>query len=154
MGNREVDYFINRYPLSLLYKFERVKKGEKEIMKQIDLHYETPIINSNSCLNNKKTIKYYFEKYLANAERLMDKHIVVNPNFTFDMLNETFGYGYTCEIYICEGIEKKPKKVLSFQDGDGLYPTYFIKGISPKLFRSPFKIHAKVNLFIIERRIE
>ena len=61
---------------------------------------------------------------------------------------------YICEIYIqrvCEGIEKKPKKVLSIQDGDGPNPSYFIKGFRPSLFRSPFKIHAKAYLFIIER---
>ena len=144
-----VDDFINRYPLRRFYKFECVRKDEKKNMEEKHFHYETPTINSNSCLKKKKTIKYYLEKYLANTERLLNKYIDANHPF-----NEIYALTYICEIYIqrvCEGIEKKPKKVLSIQDGDGPNPTYFIKGIRPNLFRSPFKIHAKSYLFIIYR---
>ena len=103
-----VDDFINRYPLSHLYKFKCVRKDEKLNMEEKHFHYETPTINSNSCLNNKKTIKYYLEKYLANTERLIDEHIDANHPYT--MFNEIFALTYICEIYIqrvCEGIEKK-----------------------------------------------
>ena len=145
MGNREVDYFINRCPLSLLHMSEDVEEDVKEKY----LHYETPTINSNSCLKNKKTIKYYLEKYLVDTESLINKYI--DANHPYDMFNDLM---YIYEIYIqrvCEGIEKKPKKVLSIQDGDGPNRTYYIKGIRPNLFRSPFKIHAKAYLFIIDR---
>ena len=78
----------------------------------------------------------------------MDKYI--KTNHPYDL---TFDLTYICEIYIqrvCEGIEEKPKKVLSFQDVDGL-PTYFLEGIRPKFFRLPFKIYAKAYLFIIDK---
>ena len=70
----EVDYFINHCPLSLLHMSEGVVEDTKEKY----FHYETPTINYNSCLNNKKTIKYYLEKYLVNTERLMNKYIDAN----------------------------------------------------------------------------
>ena len=143
MGYIDVDYLINRCPLSLLHMSEDVEEGVKEKY----FYYETPIINSDSRLYNKKTIKYCLEKYLVNTERLMDEYI--DANHPYDMFNDLT---YIFEIYIqrvCEGIEKKPKKVLSIRDGDGPNPTYFLEGIRPKFFRSPFKIHAKAYLFII-----
>ena len=146
----DVDHLINHCPLSLLHMSEDVKKGVKEKY----FHYETPIINSDSCLYNMKTIKYYLEEYFFDTERLMDEYI--DANHPYDMANDTFDLTYICEIYIqrvCEGIEEKPKKVLSFRDSDGPYPTYFLEGIRPKFFRLPFKIYAKVYLFIIDRAI-
>ena len=101
IGYIDVDYLINRCPLSLLHMSEDVEEGVKEKY----FHYETPTINSNSRLYNKKTIKYYLEKYLVNTERLMDEYI--DANHPYDMFNDLT---YICEIYIqrvCEGIEKK-----------------------------------------------
>ena len=135
---------IKRYPLSLLHMSLDVRKGAKEKY----FHYETRIINSYSSLYM-KTIKYYLKEYLSKTERLMDKYI--KANHPYDL---TFDLTYICEIYIqrvCEGIEEKLKKVLSYQDGYGPNPTYFLEGIRPKCFRLPFKIQAKAYLFIIDR---
>ena len=111
-------------PLSLLHMSEDVEKGVKEK----NFHYETPIINSDSRLYM-KAIKYYLKEYFFQTERLMDEYI--KANHPYDL---TFDLTYICEIYIqrvCEGIEEKPKKVLSFQDGDGPNRTYFLEGIRP-----------------------
>ena len=138
MGFIDVDY-----PLSLLHMSEDVEKGVKEKY----FHYETPVINSDSRLYM-KAIKYYLKEYFFQTERLMDEYI--KANHPYDL---TFNLTYICEIYIqrvCEGIEEKPKKVPSFQDGDGL-PTYFLKGNRPKFFRLPLKIQAKASLLIIDR---
>ena len=124
---------------------EDVEKGVKEKY----FYYETPIINSDSRLYNMKAIKYYLEEYFSKTERLMNEYI--KANHPYDL---TFDLTYICEIYIqrvCEGIEEKPKKVLSFQDGDGPNQIYFLEGIRPKFFRLPFKIHAKAYLFIIDK---
>ena len=151
MGDINVDDFINRYPLNLFHTTERVIEDRNLKMKVGEFHYETPTINFNSCLNKKKKIKYCLEKYLANIERLTANYIYTNYPYT--MFNYTSDTTDTCEIYIQrvhEGIEKKPKKILSMQNGDG-EPTYFIKGITPKLFRSPFKIRAKTYIYILYR---
>ena len=95
-----------------------------------------------------KVIKYYLEEYFLQTKRFIDEYIY--ENCSYDMTNDLT---YICEIYIqrvCEGTEEKPKKVLSYQDGDGL-PTYFVEGIRAKFFLLPFKIQAKVYLFIIDK---
>ena len=119
----DVDYLINDCPLSLLHMSEDVEKGVKEKY----FHYETPIINSDSRLYM-KAIKYYLEEYFFETKRLIDEYIYANR--PYDMANDTFDLTYICEIYIqrvCEGIEEKPKKVLSFQDGDGPQPNLFFR---------------------------
>ena len=151
MGDINVDDFINRYPLSLLRMSEDVKEDRNLNIKEKEFHYETPTINFNSCLNNKKKIKYCLEKYMVNTEKLVDEYI--DTNHPYNMFNDNYDIVVICEIYIqrvYEGIERKPKKVLSIQDGDGV-PTYFLKGITPNFFRSPFKIRAKACVYIIDR---
>ena len=155
MSYKDLDYLIYDYPLSLLHTSEDVEEGVKE---KKYFYYETPIINSDSRLYNMKAIKYYLKEYLSKTERLMDEYIkanhpVVMPNDIFNHTFDVTNLMYICGIYIqrvCEGIEEKPKKVLSFQDGDGPNPTYFLEGIRPKFFRLPFKIQAKVYLIVIE----
>ena len=150
MGDIKVDSFINHYPLSLLCMSEDVIEDRNLNIKEKEFLYETPTINFNSCLNNKNTIKDYLEKYMVNTEKLADEYI--DTNHPYNMFNDTFDLVVICEIYIqrvYEGIGKKPKKVLSIQDGDGI-PTYFLKGITPNFFRSPFKIRAKACVYIID----
>ena len=119
MGDKDVDDFINRYPLNLFHKTERaLDDPDAKVIEKV-FHYET------------LTANYIYTHY------------------PYSMSNYTTDTTDTCEIYIQrvhEGIEK----ILSMQDGNG-EPTYSIKGITPKLFRSPFKIRAKTILYIIYR---
>ena len=145
MANKKVDSFINCYPLSLLRVSDGVVEDRNLNIKEKEFHYETPTINFNSCLNNKNTIKYYLKKYLSNIRKHADEYIYTNCPYNYDL-------AVNYDIYIqrvYEGIEKEPEKVLGFQDGDGL-PTYFLKGIIPNFFLTPFKIRAKAYVYIIE----
>ena len=126
--------FNNHYPLTLIHMSEDVIEDRNLNIKEKEFHYETPTINFNSCLNNKKKIKYCLEKYLANTKKLMDKY--TDTNHPYNMFNDTFDIVTICEIYIqrvYKGIKRKPKKVLGIQDGDG-ESTYFLKVLGLTFF--------------------
>ena len=90
------------------------------------------------------------EKYLENIVKHVDKY--ADTNYPYNMFNDNYDLVVKYEIYIQrfnEDIEEQSKKVLSFQDGDGI-PTYFLKGIKPDFFLAPYKILVKAFVFRIE----
>ena len=154
VNKKKVNNFINRYPLDLFHMSERVI-GEGNLNVNVkEFHYKTPTINFNSYLNNKEDIRYYLSEYMLNTGKHVDEYI--STNCLYNILFGNCDIVLIYEIYIqrfYEGIVEQSKKVLSFQDGDGR-PTYFLKDITPDFFHTPYKIHVKVDVQIIEPREE